>query len=116
MPGTRHQRRAYFPGRQLCGPWKHKPTEPSSKRPIIIERIIGAVAIIAIAIIGIVPVIGTVIIIGIDTIIGTPITAVPIITTGIHIIGNAKKPNKSRDRKTAYAAGFRLITQVAEML
>jgi hypothetical protein len=99
MPGMRHQRRACFPGRQLCGPWQPQPPEPSSKRPII-ERIIGAIAII-----GTVPVIGTGIIIGIDTIIGAPITVATIITTGIHIIGN--DPKKYDERKAG--AGGRLF-------
>jgi hypothetical protein len=45
VPGMRHRRRAYLPGRQLCGPWQHQPQKPPSKRPIIIEDIIGTVAI-----------------------------------------------------------------------
>jgi hypothetical protein len=59
VPGTRHRRRAYYPGRQPCGPWQYQPPKPPSKRPIIIEDIIGTAAII-----------------GIDTIIGAPITTV----------------------------------------
>jgi|SRR5580704_11512888 hypothetical protein len=72
VPGTRHRRRAYLPGRQLCGPWQHQPPKPPSKRPIIIEDIIGTAAIFGtIAIIGTVAIIGTIAIIGIDTIITT---------------------------------------------
>jgi len=114
MPGTRPQRRAYFPGRQSCGPWQ-QPQEPSSKGPIIIERIIGATIIIgidtligAITIIGIDTLIGAVTIIGVDTIIGVPITAATIITTGTHIIGNAKI--RAGVKRPACAAGFRSIT------
>ena len=48
VPGTRHRRRAYLPGRQPCGPWQYQPPKPPSKRPIIIEDIIGTAAIIGI--------------------------------------------------------------------
>jgi hypothetical protein len=94
VPGTRHQRRAYLSGRQLCGPWQHKPLDLLSKGPIIIECIIGTVTIIgiviitgAVTIIGIIIITGAVTVIGIDTIIGAHITVATIITTGIHIIG-----------------------------
>jgi hypothetical protein len=94
VPGTRHQRRAYLSGRQLCGPWQ-QPLDLLSKGPIIIiECIIGTVIIIgiviitgAVTIIGIVIITGAVTVIGIDTIIGAHITVATIITTGIHIIG-----------------------------
>jgi hypothetical protein len=118
MPGTLHQRRICFSGRQLCGPWQPLPPEPSWNGPIIIERIIGAIAIIgAVTIIGIdtitgaiaitgtgaIAIIGTVAIIGIDTITGAPITVATIITTGIHIIGNPRGQrinlrNKAREK------------------
>ena len=77
VPGTRHRRRAYLPGRPLCGPLRRQSPEPPSKRPIIIEGI------------------GTVATIGIDTIIGAPITTVgtdgtdgTVGTDGTGIIGN----------------------------
>jgi hypothetical protein len=59
VPGTRHQRRACLPGRPPCGPLQYRPPKPPSKRLIIIEGIIGTVAII-----------------GIDAIIGGPTTIV----------------------------------------
>ena len=71
MPGTRHQRRAYLPGRQLCGPWQHQPPKPPSKRPIGTDGIAGTDGIV-----------------GIDTIIGARITVATIIT-GIPIIGDS---------------------------
>ena len=83
MPGTRHQRRAYLPGRQLCGPWQHQPPKPPSKRPIGTDGIGGTDGIV-----GIDTTIGTVAIIGIDTIIGARITVATIIT-GIPIIGDS---------------------------
>jgi hypothetical protein len=79
-PATQHQRRAYLPARQLCGPWQHQPPKSPSKRPIGTDGIVGTDTII-----------GTVAIIGIDTIIGVPITVATIITTGIPIIGNSEK-------------------------
>jgi hypothetical protein len=113
-PGTRHRRRAYLPGRQLYGPWQHQPPKAPSKRPIIIEDIIGTVAII-----------GTAAIIGIDTIIGTPITTVGTdgtvgtggtggtgIIFGFHIIGSKlgrRNLKKYRERKAAGPAFLSII-------
>jgi hypothetical protein len=102
--GTRHQRRAYLPGRQLCEPWQHQPPKPPSKRPIGTDGIVGIDTIIGTdGIVGIIGTdgivgtdIGTVAIIGIDTIIGVRITVAIIITTGvpitcIPIIGNGSR-------------------------
>ena len=79
MRGTRHPRRVYLPGRQLCGPWQHQASEPPSERPIGTDGTVGTDTII-----------GTVAIIGIDTIIGVRITVATTIT-GIPIIGNSAK-------------------------
>src|SRR5580704_18008936 len=46
----RHRRRPYLPGRQPCGPWRHQPPMPPSKRRTIIEGIIGIDIIIAVPI------------------------------------------------------------------
>jgi hypothetical protein len=92
MPGTQHRRRAYLPGRQLCGPWQHQPPKPPSKKPIGTDGIVGIDTIIGtVAIIGTGTIIGariTVAIIGTGTIIGARITVATIIT-GVPIIGNS---------------------------
>src|ERR1700730_15900481 len=102
-PPTRHRRRVFLPGRALCGPWRHQPPEPPSKKPIIIEGITGTGAVI-----------------GIDTIIGAPITTAGTdgnvgtdgtdgtgIIIGIHIIGSklGRRSNLKtyRERKAAAA-------------
>src|ERR1700720_3505577 len=106
VPGTRHRRRAYLPGRPLCGPLRRQSPEPPSKRPIIIEGI------------------GTVATIGIDTIIGAPITTVGTDgtdgTDGTGIIGNklGRRSNLKtyRDRKPARWPAFLLITPCQQSL
>ena len=112
VPGTRHRRRAYLPGRQPCGPWQYQPPKPPSKRPIIIEDIIGTVAII-----------------GTAAIIGTPITTVGTDgtddtdgtdgTDGTGIIGKlGRRSNLKtyRDRKAGAMAGFSINNSMLNSL
>jgi hypothetical protein len=98
VPGMRHQRRAYLPGRQLYGPWQHQSPEPPSKRPTGTDTdgIDG--------IDGIAGTDGTDGITGIDGIIGirTAITIGARDTT----IGSGPRQKTTRIKKPAQTAGF----------